>query len=143
MVITQKDVDLCSGVLGSAQEHGIDSWIWTIRSETLAEVLTITISTGVDSGVGPGTIISALTKQGYTELHNISAYLLIEPDEVMFIAKHQDRFSGLIVGNQGTCSQFANIPLSIAKGNITDVPTPALMAAIQVLLAEGVIEELQ
>ena len=80
--------------------------------------------------------------QGYVELHDVTGLLPIEPDEVMFIAKRDDRFSSLVVGASGTCSQFANIRPSILRADLNDLDPAALMAALQLSLAENIIETL-
>jgi hypothetical protein len=105
-------------------------------------VLAVTVSTGVDLGDGPTTIVSAQTHQGYVELHDVTGLLPIEPDEVMFIAKRDDRFSSLVVGASGTCSQFANIRPSLLRADLNDLNPAALMAALQLSLAENIIETL-
>jgi hypothetical protein len=87
-------------------------------------------------------VVSAQTPQGYLELHDVTAYLCIEPDEVMFIAKREDRFSSLVVGQAGTCSLFSNIDPSIIKADLTEIDPTLLMAAMQLSLAEMLLESL-
>jgi len=142
MTITQTDIDTCAQVLGQAQGADGSSWFWNLRYQASGQELAITVSTGVDLGDGPTTIVSAQTRQGYIELHDVTAYMCIEPDEVMFVAKRDDRFSSLVIGKTGTCSQFANIRLSLLSANFSELDPAALMAAMQLSLAETMLESL-
>ena len=66
--------------------------------------------------------------------------LSIEPDEMMFLATHQERFSSLVVGRTGTVSQFANIHASLLRADLTEINPAALLAALQLSLADGLLE---
>lgn len=90
----------------------------------------------------PATIVAAQTYQGYLELHDVTGYLVIEPDEVMFITKREDSFSCLVVGASCTCSVFSNVRTSLLKADLASIDPVALMAAMQLQLAETLIETL-
>jgi hypothetical protein len=139
MNMTQTDIDTCANVLGAPQPAGSGAWLWSLRDDTSGRVLAVTVSTGVDLGDGPTTIVSAQTHQGYVELHDVTGYLCIEPDEVMFVARRDDRFSSLVVGKTGTCSQFANIRPSLLRADFAELDPAALMAALQLSLAEEIV----
>jgi hypothetical protein len=66
----------------------------------------------------------------------------MEPDEVMFIVKHNERFDSMVVGKSGTCSQFGNIRASLLRADLTTLDPSLLMAAMQLSLAEGLLETL-
>lgn len=140
MSITQIDIDTCVTVLGAPQSADASSWFWSLRDPSSDRVLVVSLTTGVDLGDGPTTIVSAQTPQGYVELHDVTGLLYIEPDEVMFIAKRDERFSSLVVGRTATCSQFANIRSSLLRSDFSELNPAALMAALQMSLAENMID---
>ena len=142
MTISQTDIDSCVSVLGPPQSSDASSWFWSLRDGSSDRVLAVSLSTNVDLGDGPTTIVSAQTPQGYVELHDVTGLLCIEPDEVMFIAKRDDRFSSLVVGKTGTCSQFANIRPALLRADFSELHPAALMAVLQLSLAENTIDAL-
>lgn len=143
-MLTQHDIVTIGGVLGTAEQLGEQTWFWNIRDAATGRVLALTISLGVDLGTGTtnGTLVSAQTHQGYLELHDVTAFLCIEPDEVMFITKRDDAFSSLVVGTSCTCSLYANIRASLLKQDLTEVDPSVLMAAMQLSLADSLLESL-
>jgi len=118
------------------------AWHWSIRDAASTRVLALTVSTEVDLGDGAmGTVVSAQTHQGYLELHDVTAVLTIEPDEVMFISKRGDTFSSLVVGTSCTCSLFSNIRMSLVSADFAALHPAVLMAAMQLSLAESLLEQ--
>lgn len=152
MIVTDTDVAAISAILGDAAHVGKRTLLWTLRDAQSNAALAVTLSWGVDLSMGmqsapvpanqPFTVISAQTPQGYFELHNVTAYLCIEPDEVMFIARHEDTFSSMVIGKACTCSQFSNINHSLIKADLTRIDPTLLMAAMQLSLAETLFESL-
>lgn len=143
MVISARDIESIAAVLGMPSEPAQNSWFWNMKNAETKAVLALTVSVGVDVGGGePTTIVSAQTYQGYIELHDVTGFLLIEPDEVMFITKRDEVFSCLVVGASCTCSQFSNVRTSLLKADLTEVDPVALMSAMQLQLAESLIEAL-
>ncbi|MDZ4744415.1 MAG: hypothetical protein SGJ05_00255 [bacterium] len=143
MVISTNDIETISSVLGKPESQAPNCWFWNIRNVDTKAVLALTISSGVDVGGGePATIVAAQTHQGYIELHDVTGFLFIEPDEVMFITKSDETFSCLVVGASCTCSQFANVRVALLKADLTEIDPVALMAAMQLQLAESLLETL-
>lgn len=143
MLISAPDIEVISGILGKTESSDSSCWFWNLRNTNSKAVLAINISTGVDLGNGSTTtIVSAQTQQGYIELHDVTGFLVIEPDEVMFITKSDETFSCLVVGALCTCSQFANVRTSLLKGDLTEIDPAALLAAMQLQLAESLLETL-
>ncbi|MCO6466253.1 MAG: hypothetical protein J5I53_06535, partial [Bradyrhizobiaceae bacterium] len=113
----------------------------TITSAVLPSSGTPGDNTG-DSVQGQGAmvcVVSVQTSQGYLELHDVTGVLSIEPDEVLFIARHGDRFDSLVVGSRCTCSQFGNVRSSLLGTDFTTLDPAMLMAAMQLSLAEGIV----
>ena len=147
MTLTKQDIDNIAEVLGKPEQPDNKSWFWNLREEKHGRVLALTVShveLGEKGTGGQGEevslVASAQTHQGYVELHDITGYLTIEPDEIMFVAKQGDRFSSLVVGKSCTCSQFGNIQASLLKGDLTELDPALLMAAMQSSLAETLLE---
>lgn len=148
MVVSKQDVATIEGMLGTATMPDETTWFWNLRDEHSGRVLALTISNttlDVDAPDGQGAmacVVSVQTHQGYLELHDVTGYLCIEPDEVMFIAKHNDRFDSLVVGKTCTCSQFGNIRASLIRADLTNLNPSLLLAAMQLSLAESLLESL-
>ena len=139
MTLTPQDIEAIEGVLGASERPDDRTWFWNIRDQSSNRVLALTISIADLGKEQPSTIVSAQTYQGYVELHDVTACLCIEPDEVMFIAKQDDRFSSLVVGSTCTCSQFGNIRASLIGRDLTDIDPALLMASMQLSLAEAIV----
>ena len=154
MTLTQQDIDNIAEVLGKPEQPDDKSWFWNLREEKHGRVLALTVThvpLGGQGDKGTGgqgqegdqefaVVASAQTHQGYVELHDITGYLIIEPDEIMFVAKQGDRFSSLVVGKSCTCSQFGNIQASLLQGDLAELDPALLMAAMQSSLAESLVE---
>lgn len=141
--LTAHDIDIIAGVLGTPTTVDTGTWFWNIRDTDSGRVLAMTLSTNIDLGGGEaGTMVSVHTHQGYLELHDVSAYLCIEPDEVMFVAKGATAFSSIVVGRTCTASLFSNIRTSVLRSDLTELDPAVLMAAMQLSLAESLLESL-
>jgi hypothetical protein len=141
-MLTNDDIGTIAGVLGQPEALGDAAWLWNIRHAESGRLLACTVTTGADLGAGePGTMVSAHTQQGYLELHGVTHCLVIEPDEVMFVAQTATALSSLIVGKTCTCSVYANVRPSILRHPITELDPAVLMAAMQMALAESVLEQ--
>ena len=139
MTLTPQDIEAIEEVLGAAERPDERTWFWNLRHDASKRVLALTISVADLGDAQPSTVVSAQTYQGYVELHDVTAYMCIEPDEVMFIAKQQDRFGSLVVGKTCTCSQFGNIRASLIGMDLTELDPALLMAAMQLSLAESIV----
>lgn len=147
MTFSATDITSLQELLGAPAQQSDTSWQWQVRSASALSgkglVVTLSNATGtVHGSTGLLSVVSVQTSQGYFELHNVTAMMFIEPDEVMFIAKHGEYFSSLVVGSSGTCSQFANVHMSVVRGDITKLDPALLMAAMQLSLAEAFVDSL-
>ena len=139
-MLTPADMPIISSTLGEPA-RGEDTWHWSIRDATSQRMLALTVSMNVNLGDTVGTVVSAQTQQGYLELHGVTTYLCIEPDEVMFISKRGDTFSSLVVGTSCTCSLFSNVRLDLIAADLATLHPAVLMAAMQLSLAESMLEQ--
>lgn len=142
MLLHQSDLDAIEAILGPSIQPDESTWHWNLKHADSGRVLALTIC-NTDLGKGAlGCVVSAQTFQGYVELHDVTGYLCIQPDEVMFIAKQSDRFDSLVIGSACTCSQFGNVRASLLSADITTINPALLMAAMQLSLAEPLLETL-
>ncbi len=132
--LTAETLQAIATVLGAGHEKVGAEAVMTIgqTASTAAIVLTFT-DLGNDT-----TLLSAQTSYGYFELHNVTRYVPVEPDEVIFVGEEGERISGLVVGKQGTCSLFANVDRAILAGDLGKLEPSLLLAAMQLGLAEVV-----
>ncbi|MDQ1265184.1 MAG: hypothetical protein QG635_334, partial [Bacteroidota bacterium] len=87
-----------------------NSWIWQIHNKDSKQALVLTIHNSVAIGAGiEGSLISVQTHQGYYELHNCAAFMIFEPDEIIFISADKERVSSLIISRECTCSVYSNV----------------------------------
>lgn len=140
MTVGSTQIDQCTERLGAPEQSSATSWTWSISAPNGERAIVMTITTDVSIDGHPCTIVTAQTPQGYIELHNVTGILSIEPDEIMFLATHQERCSSLVVGRTGTVSQFANIHASLLRADFTEINPAALLAALQLSLADGLLE---
>jgi len=139
--IEKRDADKISEVLGKKCKEFADGWSWKIIDEASGQSLAITIYKEVELGGDEiGSLISAQSQHGYFELHNPSAYMTFEPDEIIFININDNKMSSLIVGKSATCSMYANINRDILSADITTLDPATLLAAMQLSITETIAE---
>lgn len=135
MILSNEQIAAITRLLGARHEqNGADTLlhIGGGSSTTPSVVMTISpLTTGT-------TILSAQTVHGYFELHNLTRYVPVEPDEVIFVAENGEHISGLVVGATGACSLFANVSRGIISGDFTTLEPSLLLAAMQLGLAENI-----
>lgn len=136
MTFSAAHIAAIATVIGPPAESTDTSWFWNIQNKEQNRAMAVSVNT-VHGQAPSQTIISVQTHQGYVELHAVTGFVLIEPDEVMFIAKHADRFSGMVIGRSCTCSQFANVDSSLLRADFSELDPSLLMAAMQMSLAES------
>lgn len=61
---------------------------------------------------------------------------MIEPDEILFIAREGKTASCLLIGAQRVCSLYANVPMSLLQQKLDELDPAALLAVMQLSLAE-------
>lgn len=141
-MLTTNDIGTIAGVLGQPDETGDAVWMWNMRHTESGRVLALNITLHAECGDGERcAIVSAHTHQGYVELHGVTHCLVIEPDEVMFVAHAGSTLSSIIVGKTCTCSMYANVRAGILKQHVTELDPAVMLAAMQMALAESTLEQ--
>jgi len=134
VIFTREQIDQLAQTLDARVEYvGGDATLTVLGSGGTPSV--VLALAGVESG--QETVLSAQTVHGYFELHNVERYVVVEPDELIFVAESGDRLSGLVVGSSGACSLFANVRRSTLDADLTELEPALLLAAMQLGLAEG------
>jgi len=80
------------------------------------------------------------THHGYYELHDISGYLVFEPDEIIFVQAEKNTVSSIIIGKLCTCSMYSNIRREILKADFSTLDNAVLLSAMQLSLAESILQ---
>jgi len=141
---TQSDIDSISGILNSAPQPMENSWSWRMHNQQTGQSLVLVVYNAIKLGKDQtGSLISIQTKHGYFELHNCAGYLLFEPDEVIFVEVKKETASCLTIGRECTCSMYANINRQLLSQDITSLDAPAIMAAMQLSLTEGLMTDIE
>ena len=134
------DIDLISKTLNSSAKSLERSWYFQMLNEATGQSLALTIHNDVQlDSTNVGSIITAQTQHGYFEIHDCSGFVMVEPDEIIFVSALGEYISSLVVGALCTCSQFANIRRSIINADFATLDTSVLMAAMQLSLTEQVL----
>lgn len=138
---TEKDIEKVSEILNQVPKKNENSWTWSLKNNDNSKPLVFTIYTNIKiTDHDFGNLISVQTQHGYYELHNISAYMFFEPDEVIFINSHLDLISCLIIGKQSTCSLYANIKRDTLNSDFIELDPAALLSAMQLSIVENILD---
>ncbi len=140
---TKDDIEKINKIIGNPIQQNTDNWVWKIKNENTQQNLIFTIYNNIDlSDEVKGSLISAQTQHGYFEIHDCKAYLIFEPDEVIFITADNKYVSCMIIGKQGTCSMFTNIRRELLHSNFSELNPAVLLSAMQLSLAESIVMDL-
>ncbi len=134
MNFRKEDIQKISEFLGVDCENYQDLHIWKIIDKNLKNQIFLTISESDKKFETIENIVNIQTSQGFFEIHNCNNYSIFPPDEIFFVSENGGTISCLIVGKNATCSLFANIDTNILDQDITDLPQPVLLAAMQLSL---------
>jgi hypothetical protein len=132
--LSSEVIDVVARILGARREQNGGETILYVGAGTATPSIVLTLT----ALAGDSMVLSAQTVHGYFELHNVSRYVPVEPDEVIFVAEEGDRISGLVVGAAGTCSLFANVHRGTIAADFGSLEPALLLAAMQLGLAENI-----
>ncbi len=137
---TEEEIKTISGVLEAESKKFDGGWSWMLHNTESGQSLVISIYNDVNLGNNAsGALISVQTQHGYFELHDVSAFLVFEPDEVIFVQADDKRVSSLIIGKLCTCSMYTNINRDILSADFASLDPAVLLSAMQLSLTEVVL----
>lgn len=134
MEFNKQNVQEVAALLGAKVETAGEESILRIGGGDGGPAIVLSVSFLEEAGC----VLSAQTSYGYFELHCVSRYVPVEPDEVIFVAEENTRISGLVVGRRGNCSLFANVDRSILSADLSTLEPALLLASMQLGLTEVV-----
>jgi hypothetical protein len=122
----------------------LEEYIFNLSNAQTRQSLALTLANDVPLGGdenmdAAGALVVAQTQHGYFELHNCTAFMVFEPDEIIFLSAEGEKISGLIVGKQCTCSMFTNVHRENLSANFAELDPRLLMSAMQLSVAEMVL----
>lgn len=130
--MTAHDLDRITEVLGARREEFGDQVVLSIGSAG-----TQTVALSLHGSAEVFTVVSAQTSYGYFEIHEVIRHVVVEPDEVIFLAESGEHLSGMVIGRSGACSLFANVDRAILSSDLAQLDPALLLAAMQLGLAEA------
>lgn len=134
------DIKKISTVLNHNPDSMPDTWVWHLKNEETAKPMVVSLHNCVDlDSDTKGVLISVQTRHGYYELHNITGYMIFEPDEVIFISNEKKTVSSLIIGKENSCSLYSNIRKEILNADFTELDPAVLLSAMQLSIAESLL----
>ena len=137
---TKEDIKSISKILECEPQEFESSWSWQITNENAVQPLFLSVHNNVQlSKQSTGSLISVQTRYGYFELHDCIAFLLFEPDEVIFVQSCNNKVTSMIVGKSGNCSLYTNIDKDNLNADFSDLDPAVLLSAMQLSLAESVL----
>ncbi len=134
--LTLHDLEQMASVLDGTLIGEDHRWAIEQRSSSGMLEQLITIAPNVPTPTGNMTLIAVQSRQGFHQLLGCTHWLIIQPDEVVFVARDSQRASCLLVGRQRTCTLYANIPLELLHTPLDTLDPSLLLAVMQLALAE-------
>lgn len=139
---SDKDFHTIGEILGVQGTNDSNTAVWKMINPESRQAQIISIHNSVTYPNGEvGSAIIVQTKHGYFELHQCTGYITFEPDEVIFITEHNQFVSGMVLGKHCTCSMFSPIQKSALSANFTELDPALIMSAMQLSLAEQLLEQ--
>jgi hypothetical protein len=137
MTFTPDDIRRIAEIFGTEAQENENEYFFSLTNPVTKQSLTLNLCNEVDLGDGAtGALVIAQTQHGYFEVHDCTAFMVFEPDELIFLSADDERISGMVVGKQCTCSMFVNVQRKNLSANFADLDPRLLMSAMQLSVAE-------
>ncbi len=133
----RENVDKISGVLGVTPDKFDGGWTWKLTNPAISKPLVCTLYHNIDEE--NLSLISVQTQHGYYEMHNITDFMVFEPDEIIFVNAEEKKISCLILGKEGSCSLFSNINRELISSDFSRLDPALLLSAMQLSITESII----
>jgi hypothetical protein len=132
-----ENIKQISEVLGTDAEKFDNGWTWKLNNPAIAKPLYCTLYNSNEDKNLP--LISVQTQHGYYEMHNITDFMVFEPDEIFFVNSEETKISCLILGRGGNCSLFSNISRDLIGADFAELDPALLLSAMQLSITESII----
>ena len=137
---TDEDIEKIGNTLGLKPQTTDDSWTWQVKNKDNVMSLVFTVYNNVSSGNAEKcSMVSAQTQHGFFELHRCTGFIVFDPGELIFIQTEEKTVTSLIIGQEATCSMYANIDRKILSADFTNLNPALLPSAMQLSLIEEII----
>ncbi len=138
---TDSEIQSIAATLGTEPKQLESSWYFQLSNPQTKQSLALSIHNNVQLGAeANGSIVTAQTQHGYFEIHDCTGFVVVEPDEVIFVSAQNGLVSSLVTGRSCTCSLFANIRADIITSDFAKLDASVLMAAMQLSLTESILQ---
>jgi hypothetical protein len=131
-----QDIERLAQILGATLTRDGNTWSFEQRSSSGTLEQQVTIYPSLATPDGERTLVTVQSRTGFHQLFGCEAALVIEPDEILFIAREGKTASCLLIGAQRVCSLYANVPMSLLQQKLDELDPAALLAVMQLSLAE-------
>jgi hypothetical protein len=139
---SEEHIEKISNVLGREPVASGHSWVWHSEDKATGQKIILSIYDDVAvSQSNKGALVSVQSVHGYSELHDISDFMIFDPDEIIFIRYDDEYVSLLVVGRKATTSLYSNISRDLLKLDLTELDSPVLLSAMQIAIAESLMDK--
>lgn len=140
MHLSKDDIIEISKILNTSFEEFGGGYSFSVSNTAGKQSFLLTVYTEamLDTEI-KGILVSIQTQHGYFEIHGCNAWLLFEPDEVIFLQYTDTKVSSLVVGANGNCSLFSNISRKNLAADFAKLDPAVLLSAMQLSLTEHII----
>lgn len=144
MHFTKSDLEIIAKILHASPIVENDEIRFELRNPQNGFTLSLTIYQNVPFNDHLITIISALTPSGMYQLHNCTAYIPFEEEEIIFVS-HPDQshpyLSTMTIGKNASCSVFATCHTALLHTSFEKLDERLLLAAMQLALIDAFLKE--
>ncbi|MCX7936160.1 MAG: hypothetical protein N2971_00430 [Chlorobi bacterium] len=133
---SSEDIRQIAATLRGATVAEHNGWSIEQRASSGALEQLVTIYPRIPTPAGEIALITVQSRQGYYQLFGCTDYMVIEPDEVLFIARNADRASCMLISAGRTCTLYADVPLELLRVPIDALDPALLLSVMQLALAE-------
>lgn len=126
-------------VLGVDAENFGNGWTWKLTNPNNPKPMVCTLYNDIEYKDSKISVISVQTQHGYYEMHNITDFMVFEPDEIIFVNNEADKISCLILGKEGSCSLFSNINKELLTADFSEIDPALLLSAMQLSITENML----
>jgi hypothetical protein len=100
--------------------------------------LSLEVYSDVPIGKKRGNLISVYTAAAHLQLHFCTGFVVSEMlGEVTFVARHEDKLSGLIIEKGAACSLFAGVDAELLSGDFTQLGPEVMLSGVALSLTEN------